>query len=233
MPRRTPYAPFDTSFDDIKPFASAAKHLAFHADYEKLRFRYHLLGMLQAEFDEDIRVHFWHPDLVEITPDDPRSVHDHRFDLVSAVVVGRILDEPVEVLPKEHGYGPGEGWKESSLWALDHAKVQADVGDTRSVKLGDVHYREEQRALRQAGAVYRIEKRSFHRTIVLEPAVTIVHRSSFDADPARVLGHGKSGVVHYEMSDTRGRSGWPLKVRSAYDECVSVLQVAMAKSGGR
>jgi hypothetical protein len=48
--------------------------------------------MLQAELSETLRIHIWHPKLVSPEMAWPRCVHDHRFDLESAVVIGAVRD---------------------------------------------------------------------------------------------------------------------------------------------
>lgn len=218
-----------------RAFLSVAKHLArrFVADagfFGSLLWRHHGLGMLQAELDEEIRLHFWHPSLVSIGSDEARSVHDHRFDITSVVLAGRIVDEPVDVIEFFPADMP-ENYATTALWAVDHAKVQATKGEGGSVLLGDVRYRSRQRSVKQAGSSYQIARRTFHRTIVVEPAVTLVHRTNFDKDPARVLGHGRSGIVRYPWSDG-GFAKMPggtvdSVVLRAYDECILALASAV------
>ena len=59
----------------MTPFVETARHLvkalgwrdrpaAFTYDGHWLKWRHHGLGMLQAEFSEELRMHIWHPKLV-------------------------------------------------------------------------------------------------------------------------------------------------------------------------
>jgi hypothetical protein len=72
-------------------WSSSALSEVFHAGH-RLTWRHHGLGMLQAELSETLRIHIWHPKLVSPEMAWPRCVHDHRFDLESAVVIGAVRD---------------------------------------------------------------------------------------------------------------------------------------------
>jgi hypothetical protein len=93
----------------MTPFVEAARQLVrglFWADQpiavlhdgKQLTWRHHGLGMLQAEISETLRIHIWHPKLVSEGMAWPRCVHDHRFDITSAVIVGEVIDVPCEVM---------------------------------------------------------------------------------------------------------------------------------------
>lgn len=78
--------------------------------------RWHGLGMLQREISDEVRVHVWHPDLVKVPPG-LRRVHDHRFDLSSLVMVGRLIDHAYDVFI-------GAPNANTKIWAIKHAKIQ-------------------------------------------------------------------------------------------------------------
>jgi hypothetical protein len=216
-------SPSELSTVAFSSYSALAMHIARRLDFEKLRWRHHALGMLQAELDEEVRVHFWHPCLVSIGPETARAVHDHRFDLLSAVLAGRIVDEPIAVSEWRSDIGEA-----TEMWAIDHAKVQVESGESGSIFLGKVFHCPKHRCVRSAGTSYRIERRTFHRTIVTEPAVALVYRSNFDKDPARVLGHGGGGIVRYEWMPG-GFAKVPQEVKPhwsvsrAFDECRKAL----------
>jgi hypothetical protein len=155
------------------------------------RWRHHGLGMLQAEFTDTLRVHVWHPNLVSSKMAWPRCVHDHRFDITSVVLAGRILDIPhvvglIDAAPFTWGV-------QARCYEIEHAKNQdrlvldKHTTATSARFLGDVQVKRLEAVLHGAGETYEIERRAFHTTEVHELAVTVVHRSRFDSGLARVL----------------------------------------------
>ncbi len=164
-----------------------------------LSWRHHGVGMLQAELSETLRVHVHHPSLVAMSW--PRNCHDHRFDLVSVVLYGRIYDTRYVVRAFEHESHSSDVF---DVWEINHAKVQ--VGDGRDLRRAGrvVALPEDVRdAFVPAGQVYGIPRRVFHTTRADELTVTLVHRSNFDDQPARVLsasGVPESGIAHKPSS---------------------------------
>ena len=161
----------------------------------RLEWRHHGLGMLQAELSEALRIHIWHPSLVSPGMAWPRCVHDHRFDLVSAVVVGTVLDVPCRVSEGSWWLGPKPPLPDSEnvhVHEIKHAKVQFADGPhataTQPVIMKGTLTRCETVPY-GAGAEYSVSKREFHTTRVEELAITVVHRSNFDSEerPVRVL----------------------------------------------
>ncbi len=179
-------------------FHAAARQLALRTDFQRMRWQHHVLGMLKAEFDEGLRIHVWHPRLRVLPLEGLRDVHDHRFDLTSAVIVGTIYDIRYYVERE----ALGDGWTKTELWELRHGVGETGSGcstATDAVKLGDHWTYPYSRSHYPAGKTYRISARAFHTTRVTDLAITVVHRSNFDDGRlARVLGDasgGKSPIV--------------------------------------
>src|SRR5690348_1439519 len=67
---------------------------------QRLQWRQSGLGMLQAYVlqgsEQEVRVHIWHPSIKLPGIDEAGLGHDHRFDMTSWVLVGRLTH--VEVL---------------------------------------------------------------------------------------------------------------------------------------
>lgn len=168
-----------------------------------LEWRHHALGMLQAELTDTLRVHVWHPRLVRFDSE-ARTIHDHRFDLVSHVFAGVVTDHHYyvhigEEAPRRPGWENDDvTWKEAKAWQIRHAKVQQhDMSDFSP--LGTCFYRPGSVRSFGAGETYKIARRSFHTSRIHKPAVTFVHRSNFDAEPARVLGNLESAKDGHEV----------------------------------
>jgi hypothetical protein len=183
-------------------FAEAARHLVGGLNWrdgevfrglDRLKWRHHGLGMLQAEFSEALRIHVWHLSLVCAEMAWPRCVHDHRFDLESAVVAGAVRD----VLPDVRPFGPSHpsgGWQRAKMYEIEHAKnqdrlVKGGCSTATSARLlGEIVVTSAHASWeRAAGTTYQVKRRVFHTTEVDSLAVTVVHRSNFDDALARVL----------------------------------------------
>lgn len=182
---------------------------------EGLIWRHHGLGMLQAELTEELRIHVWHPTLVDSKMATPRCIHDHRFDIWSAVVLGTVIDIPCTVSLDGHRYAE-PSWDSVNIYVIEHAKAQnrlitqegcSTATQARLLGRGAVH--ENSPEPQEAGREYFIPKRTFHTTQVEGLAITVVHRSNFDEDLARVLcGVGSdvtavSGIVRDEGEGER------------------------------
>jgi hypothetical protein len=201
-------------------FHEAAKLLLFRVTLGDLKWRQHGLGMIQAEISENLRVHIWHPKFrtLEVSDFKPgssfREVHDHRFDLTSAVIVGEIVDVPfhLQAWHSGHDLRGGEstsGWRKTKSWEIPHAKIQKTDGTTTPVFLTDVaialeNSRETDWPHYKPGDAYFIKRRRFHTTRAQGLTVTVVHRGNFDDRLARVLGTeeeaSKSGIVPEDLN---------------------------------
>lgn len=198
----------------MTPFVEAARQLvkdlrwreslsAFTHEHRDLVWRHHGLGMLQAELSEELRIHIWHPRLVSPGMVWPRCVHDHRFDITSAVVIGEIIDVPCEVFEGERAqmrdgrlWHPARqpGWEPIRVYEIEHAKEQdrivhrdacSTATSARLLASGHVHCG----GLERQGPKeeYVIGRRLFHTTRIESLAITVVHRSNFDSRLARIL----------------------------------------------
>jgi hypothetical protein len=195
----------------VSSFVSLAQRIVRLVSFEHLQWRHHGLGMLQAELDDAVRIHVWHPELRTIPTTNLRCVHDHRFNLESAIVAGCIIDTPYIVLIGEQPFlstrNASPEFFKTEAFAIRHAKVQGhfaaplsgDVTQDRdvfdSVSLGEAWAKEAPSIRRKTGTSYSIARRDWHMTRVEALAVTVVYRYDFDDRPARILGNGKSGIV--------------------------------------
>ncbi len=172
-------------FRDTNPFASVKE------------WRHHALGMLQGELSNEMRIHIWSPELRRMKPDGnpdaARSIHDHRFDILSYVVFGEITDVPYFVyrqIPEGRGF-----WPCAPAWQIRHAKTQLHDGSDFE-PIGDMFFSPGRERTFGRGEVYSIGRRQWHTTRVERLSVTVIHRSNFDDKPARVLGdRTESGIV--------------------------------------
>ena len=155
------------------------------AVFPHLQWRHHGIGCLQGYVVEDaepeVRIHVWSPKLVKSGMDESGDVHDHRFDLVSHVLVGAVAHE--EIFPEEDG---GGDW---SMLSLTHARAAKDTGyhGPTSPLPGRFSVRRNSMMI-QAGDSYRYPAGRFHRSPVLPSvAVTCVEKHGQTSAAARIL----------------------------------------------
>jgi hypothetical protein len=68
-----------------------------------LKWTHNGLGLLQAVLSEpELRIHIWHPSLITSQAQFGK-IHDHRFDLVSSVLLGTIYHTERLLIPNDKG----------------------------------------------------------------------------------------------------------------------------------
>lgn len=204
-----------------------AREMVATLDLHAMTWRHHGLGMMQAEITDRLRVHLWHPKLRRMSTENFRDVHDHRFTLTSAVIVGEIIDVPYFVVPVEEAARASIGgvpivggrYPTATMFEIVHAKEQDKLdgrgcsAPTVGKAIGEAYVVEQEARRFAAGSVYMIKRRDFHTTRlnprVLEGlAITLVHRCDFDQESklARVLGQANetmlSGIVRDDINSS-------------------------------
>src|ERR1700677_2575457 len=95
-----------------------------------LKWRHHGIGVLQAyiseETEPEVRMHIWSPELLKPGITASGDVHDHRFDMVSHVLIGAVGHESFYSEESDTG-----DWEMS---ALTHARMAKDTGYHGPVK---------------------------------------------------------------------------------------------------
>ena len=136
---------------------------------DPMGWRFHGIGMLQKYItinespDGDARVHVWHPSLFHF--EDEESNHDHRFDLRSHILHGRILH--IESTVEEDETGTHVMW--------DHGNQDIGGQDHPQMLPGLWRIRERPMEI-SAGSVYTFPQGYFHRTKVDELTITLIFR---------------------------------------------------------
>jgi len=153
--------------------------------FPTLEWRHHGIGVLQGYVAEDaepeVRVHVWDRALLKPGMDVSGDIHDHRFDLVSHVLVGAVAHE--EIIPVSNDAGD---WAMLKLTHARAAKENAYHGPTEPLPgrfgvLRSAHVIE-------AGNTYRFPAGRFHRSPVLSnTAVTVVEKHNQTSASARIL----------------------------------------------
>lgn len=150
--------------------------------------RHHGLGLVQKYVSESVRVHVWHESLDRGVRSEGGAIHDHRFDLVSDVIAGAILNDELEVYKS-----PGGSW---SSWTVINASDERGPEPPELLESGlDVW--ESHRLTVKAGQAYRLPARVFHCSTPVPSltrdrcVVTVVTRYNLQPSRARILSVGQ------------------------------------------
>lgn len=179
-----------------------------------LKWRHSGLGMLQAYMREgktnELRVHIWHEELRREGIEESGLLHDHRFDLHSVVLVGRITNVEFELIRDPNG-----AWQ---LHEVVHARAAA--GDKHAPNDGLVtalpqRYRATRDELDiHRGSEYFFPKRAFHGTYHNQLTVTLVTKSNQEDVPARIMAPYGKPVVH-AFAEPLPESAWARSISEA------------------
>jgi hypothetical protein len=171
---------------------AAMKAMAL-ALFPSMSWRHHGIGVLQGYVTEnvepEVRLHVWAPELVKPGMDVSGDIHDHRFDLVSHVLVGSVAHE--EIYADEDADG---AWK---MMALTHARAAKENGYHGPTADLAGRFRVSRAAfVIPAGSTYRFPRERFHRSPVLPGvAVSCIEKHNQSDAAARLLYPAKSPPV--------------------------------------
>ena len=106
---------FDKSYAELRALVKLS--------LRQLQWRHHGIGVLQGYVsqgaDPEVRVHIWSPELVKPGMTESGDVHNHRFDMVSHVLLGTVGHEEWEPIYCDDG--------EYTTMKLTHARAASDT----------------------------------------------------------------------------------------------------------
>jgi len=164
---------------------------------DQLQWRWHGIGVLQAyinpaavgdggklappsERDRELRVHIWSPRFILDGIAESGSVHDHRFNLVSTVLVGQLLHTEYRAIPDPAG--------EHDIWDFISARHHTDANRADMRALHQPHCIEFKPLTITAGQRYTFERGQFHSSRPLtDVVVSLVEKRDQVKTRARVL----------------------------------------------
>lgn len=190
--------------------------------WPRLEWRHSGLGVLQAYVHEgaehELRVHVWHPSLRRAGIAESGLFHDHRFDMMSTVLVGEIRQHELEL------YEGGRGdW---CTYEVLHARAAAQASDGATFhqdpSLLPERYEVSEHAVRVGeGNWYLWPKRRFHGThFDNRLAVTLVEKTNQDARPARILAPVGVPLVN-AFEEPLPREAWTEPLAAAHDALIA------------
>jgi hypothetical protein len=178
-----------------------------------LEWRHHGIGVLQAYIPYEYvpaalriragvalsehRLHIWSRSLVKPGIDIAGDIHDHRFDMVSHVLHGKIYNEEVQFIEREEGHFGAPEY--AMVDVVNARKAGADTNfDAPTVsRPGRFVVNHVISSGIVAGKRYRFPKRHFHRTPVKQFTITWVEKYNTDeSSPARIAHPIDIPLVH-------------------------------------
>jgi hypothetical protein len=149
-----------------------------------LEWRHHGIGVLQAYLSEgegvEHRLHIWSRSLLKPGISASGDAHDHRFDMVSHVLFGAVLNEGWALTESPRGT-----W---TTMTLVHARAAGAEQKFHAPMMptGQRYERRKSTVSVPAGSLYRYPARRFHRSPVYEFAISWVEKHNQTTEPARI-----------------------------------------------
>lgn len=183
-----------------------------------LTWRWHGIGLLQAYIREsttgmETRVHIWSKDLMLDGITGSGNAHNHRFRLVSTVLVGNIQHKELILSEDEEGR-----WE---TWTFPPARQHTEENRGLMVRDGKRYDIRPLPYMFTAGQTYEFETGGFHTSIPRSPiVVTIVQKHEQENIQARVLAPVDSPPVPAfgytaEQREALDIKSWVLKAQRA------------------
>lgn len=160
-----------------------------------LKWRHAGFGALQAYIREggerELRVHIWHPSLIKPGIEESGLCHDHRFDMRSSVLAGRVIQTEFALEPSENG-----DWETLRVLHAREAMARGGSFHHDPVPTGDYFQRTPVVYKVAAGHGYTFDKFAFHETRADGVTITLVEKSAQEDVNARILAPRGKPVVH-------------------------------------
>lgn len=186
---------------DITELRRLVRRLIPHLDW-----RCNGLGVLQAYVSEgdveETRVHIWHPSLEKEGIRDSGQLHDHRFNLVSTVLCGRMVHIEYDLLARPDG-----PFRAYPVVHAREAMRSSKTFDGQVSAEAERHHATTRQMVFGAGSRYTFPKGRFHGTNVDGLVVTLVSKYEQVDRPARILAPHDKQPVH-AFADPLPRKRW-------------------------
>jgi len=155
------------------------------------------LGLLQGYLIEgggrEVRVHVWSPRLERPGMRGNGNIHDHRFDIVSRVLVGAVHHGHVVPVEGESG----TSWQMCEVVHARKAHAEKGTFDCKVSQLPGLFTIEVSDHDITAGHIYRFPRGEFHESFSDELTVTLIEKCEQRDDmSARVLWPASQRLTH-------------------------------------
>lgn len=160
------------------------------------------LGFVQLKIDNNLRMHFYHPELMPIVPDE--EVHNHRYDFISTILAGELTQELFTVVAGESDfYMIEESCKEDK-------KIIPEKKPVILVPLS--------RQTFKAGESYTSLTHEFHK-VSTQYAITRLYRGEIVMDNATIIKNINAEPVCPFSKKLSKEECW-----NAIDDCIKMAQ---------
>lgn len=160
-----------------------------------LNWRHAGFGALQAYIREgdgrELRVHIWHPSLIKDGIEESGLCHDHRFDMRSSVLAGKIIQTEFRL-----DAAPDGNWETLRVLHAREAMARGGSFHHDPTPTGDFFNRTPIVYGLAAGWGYTFDKFQFHETRAEGVTVTLVEKSNQEDVNARILAPRGRAVIH-------------------------------------
>lgn len=187
-----------------------------------LKWRHAGFGALQAYICEggerELRVHIWHPSLIKPGIEESGLCHDHRFDMRSSVLAGKIIQTEFHLEPDRGG-----DWKTLRVLHAREAMARGGSFHHDPIPTGDYFRRTPTNYEVGAGRGYTFDKFAFHETRAEGVTITLIEKSAQEDVNARILAPRGMAVVH-AFTETQS----PEEFAGAVADGLAALTAALA-----
>lgn len=163
--------------------------------WPQLQWRHAGFGALQAYIREgtsrELRCHIWHPSLVKPGIEESGLCHDHRFNMRSSVLAGKIIQTEFSLRRDDAGE-----WETLRVLHAREAMARGGSFHHHPEPTGEYFRRIANVFSVEAGAGYTFDKFAFHETRADGITVTLVEKSEQEDVHARILAPRGMPVVH-------------------------------------
>ncbi len=160
-----------------------------------LKWRHAGFGALQAYLREnektEIRVHLWHDSLIKEGITHNGLCHNHRFDMKSFVINGKIIQTEFKLIPSQNG-----DWETLSILHAREAIAKGGGENHHPIPTGNYFYRSPIVFTIKHGEGYTFDKYAFHETRFIGTTITIIEKTNQEDTMAQILGRRGVPVVH-------------------------------------
>lgn len=189
-----------------------------------LTWRHHGIGVLQAyireQVEPEVRVHIWHPELVRPGIVGQGDAHDHRFDLESTVLVGRLFE--TLYIPERDNARRFDAWHVENARSAGPSRgfdgachpVETDIGMTVQLR---VH---------EQGTTYSLERGRFHRTSVDALAVTVCTMHEKRGQARLLVPAGTEPVHAFGLHAPESQASHAIRQRFVLEAVAALHEVA-------
>lgn len=163
--------------------------------WPQLKWRHAGFGALQSYIREgeqhELRVHIWHPSLIKDGIEESGLCHDHRFQMRSSVLAGKIIQTDFHLEPDPEG-----DWETLRVLHAREAMARGGSFHHDPMPTGDYYRRIPTVYAVGEGSGYIFDKFAFHETRAEGVTVTLVEKSEQEDVNARILAPRGRPVVH-------------------------------------